>query len=172
MSRLSKCVDAVRSLTMSIFLLVRFVTSVTKKKSLFPQCDGCLAFQSHFKRLEWDTFLLLEREFDFNMYLFLPSKLRMPPLPRQGCSLPGTILKTSGVKKKRLKDTPSVWTQEICVRLEVTPSLLPACGPRVVTAKSWRIMVRNVFSVLRFVSAKEKRDRMRHGAVDSCLIGP
>lgn len=34
------------------------------------------------------------------MYLFLPSKLRMPPLPRQGCSLPGTILKTSGVKKK------------------------------------------------------------------------
>lgn len=75
-------------------------------------------------------------------------------------------------KKKRLKDTPSVWTQEICVRLEVTPSLLPACGPRVVTAKSWRIMVRNVFSVLRFVSAKEKRDRMRHGAVDSCLIGP
>lgn len=44
------------------------------------------------------------------------------------------------------------------MRLEVTPSLLPACGPRVVTAKSWRIMVRNV---LRFVSAKEKRDRMR-----------
>lgn len=87
---------------MSIFLLVRFVTSVTKKKkSLFPQCDGCLAFQSHFKRLEWGTFLLLEREFDFNMYLFLPSKLRMPPLPRQGCSLPGTILKTSGVKKKK-----------------------------------------------------------------------
>lgn len=34
-SRLSKCVDAVRSLTMSIFLLVRFVTSVTKKKKPF-----------------------------------------------------------------------------------------------------------------------------------------
>lgn len=60
----------------------------------------------------------------------------------------------------------------MCVRLEATPSLLPACGPRVVTAESWKFMVRNVFSVLRFVSAKEKRDRMRHGAVDSCLIGP
>lgn len=99
-SRLSKCVEAVRSLTMSIFL---FVTSVTKdkKKSLFPQCDGCLAFHPLFKRLEWGTFLLLEREFDFNMYLFLPLKLRMPPLPRQGCSLPGTILKSSGVKRKK-----------------------------------------------------------------------
>lgn len=58
------------------------------------------------------------------------------------------------------------------MRLEVTPSLLPACGPRVVTAKSWRIMVWNVLSVLRFVSAKEKRDRMRREAVDSCLIDP
>lgn len=58
------------------------------------------------------------------------------------------------------------------MRLEVTPSLLPACGPRVVTAKSWRIMVRNVLSVLRFVSAKEKRDRMRREAVDYCLIDP
>lgn len=34
-SRLSKCVEAVRSLTMSIFLLVRFVTSVTKEKKAF-----------------------------------------------------------------------------------------------------------------------------------------
>lgn len=58
------------------------------------------------------------------------------------------------------------------MRLEVTPSLLPACGPRVVTAKSWRIMVRNVLSVLRFVSANEKRDRMRREAVDYCLIDP
>lgn len=98
-NRLSKCVEAVHSLTMSIFLF-RFVTSVTKKKkSLLPQCDGCLAFQPLFKRLEWGTFLLLE--FDFNMYLFLPSKLRMPPMPRQGCSLPGTILKSSGVKEKK-----------------------------------------------------------------------
>lgn len=42
-SRLRKCVDAVRSPIMSIFLLVRFVTSVTrekdKKKSLFLLCD-------------------------------------------------------------------------------------------------------------------------------------
>lgn len=38
------------------------------------------------------------------------------------------------------------------------------------TAKSWKIMVRNVLNVLRFVSAKEKRDIMRREAVVSCLI--
>lgn len=43
-SRLSKCVDAVRSLTMSIFLLVRFVTSVTKKKAFFRSVTDAWPF--------------------------------------------------------------------------------------------------------------------------------
>lgn len=87
-SRLRKCVDAVRSLIMSIFLLVRFVTSVTrekdKKKSLFPLCDdddddvedawpfspaGALFFFScERRRRERACGILLK------MYLFLPSK--------------------------------------------------------------------------------------------------
>lgn len=87
------------------------------------------------------------------------------------CSLPGTILKSSGVKEK--KNGRKIHRVFECRRYAwgwKRQSLLPACGPKVVTAKSWKIMVRNVLNVLRFVSAKEKRDIMRREAVVSCLI--